>query len=119
MTLTLSEVVLPTFAKGLTTLSHILTAAQEHAKANGLDADAEYPGARLVNDMLPLAFQVQNATKTVRQTLARLQGTEDDLWENDEKTVADLLARVEKARALVKAADAAAVDARAEETVTL
>lgn len=119
MTLTLSEVVIPTFSKGLNTLTHILTAAQEHAKAHNLDADAEYPGARLIDDMLPLAFQVQNATKTVHLTLARLQGKEAQPWENDEKTVADLLARVERARELLKSADAAAVDARAEETVTL
>lgn len=119
MTLTLSTVVLPTYAKGLATLSHLLTTAAAHAKANNLDPDAEYPGARLVADMLPLAFQVQNATSTVRRTLARLQGVEDQAWADDEKTVEDLLARVEKARALVEAADAGVIDARAGETVTL
>jgi hypothetical protein len=119
MALTLSEVVIPTFQKGLNTLTHILTVAKEHAGTIGLDPDAEYPGARLADDMLPLSFQVQNATTTVRRTLARLQGTEDQPWADDEKTVADLLARVEKARALVEAADKALIDARAEEVVLL
>jgi hypothetical protein len=116
---TLSAVVLPTLAKGLATLSHILTVAAEHAKSQGLDPDAEYPSARLAPDMLPLSFQVQNATSTVRRTLARLEGKDDVPWADDEKTIADLLARVEKARGLVEAADAEAVDARAGETVVL
>jgi hypothetical protein len=119
MALTLSEVVIPTFQKGLNTLTHILTVAREHAGTIGLDPDAEYPGARLADDMLPLRFQIQNATKTVRRTLAHLQGTEDQPWADDEKTVAALLARVEKARAVVEAADRGLIDARAEEVIYL
>ena len=118
-TLTLSTALLPTFTKGLATLSHILTAAAEHAQAQGLDADAEYVSARLAPDMLPLSFQVQNATTTVRRTLARLEGKEDGPWPGEEKTVAELLGRVEQARKLVEEADAGLVDRRAGETVLL
>jgi len=119
MSLTLSQVVLPTYTKGLATLTHILNAAAEHAKANGIDADAEFVGARLAPDMLPLSFQVQNATNTVRRTLARLQGQEDQPWADGETTIAQLLERVEKARKVVQEADAAVVDAKAGEEVDL
>ncbi|KAK3368699.1 hypothetical protein B0H63DRAFT_80189 [Podospora didyma] len=118
-TLTLAYVVIPTFTSGLNTLSHILSVAEAHAKANGLDADAEYPSASLTEDMRPLSFQVQNATSTVRRTLARLTGTPEPVWEDKEVTLADLRARIAKAHALLKEADAAAVNARAEQTVDL
>ncbi|KAL2134418.1 hypothetical protein VTI74DRAFT_257 [Chaetomium olivicolor] len=119
MALTLSEVVLPVFSKGLNTLAHILTVAEEHAKSNNLDPDTEYPNARLIDDMLPLSFQVQNATSTVRRTLARLEGKEDQPWEDNEKTIADLRARVAKAQELLASADRGLVDKRAEEVVEL
>ncbi len=119
MSLTLSSVVLPTFNKALSTLSHILTAAAEHAKTQNLDADAEYLAARLAPDMLPLTFQVQNATTTVRRTLARIEGREDVPWADDEKTIDDLLARVAKAKALLEGYDGAIVDGRAGETIVM
>lgn len=119
MALTLSSLVIPTFTKGLNTLSHILAVAEEHARANNLDPDAEYPDARLIDDMRPLAFQVQNATRTVRVTLARLEGREDQPWQDDETTVADLKARVATALAVVRGADPAALDAAADRLVGL
>ncbi|KAM7200840.1 protein of unknown function (DUF1993) domain containing protein [Naviculisporaceae sp. PSN 640] len=117
MTLTLSSVVLPTFSRGLDTLTHILKAAQEHAATNGIDADATYPNARLVEDMRPLTFQVQNSTRTVLRVVHRLQGTAEDTWEDNETTFADLYARIEKAQELIKKADAKAIDERAETEV--
>ncbi|KAK3358223.1 hypothetical protein B0T25DRAFT_477412 [Lasiosphaeria hispida] len=118
-TITLSDHVISTFTNGLATLSHVLRVAEAHAAANGLDADAEYLQARLVADQLPLTFQVQNATVTVRKNIARLTGAADVAWADDEKTFADLHARIAKALDVLKSADAAAIDARAEEEVEL
>lgn len=117
--ITLSEVVLSTYSKGLDTLTHILKAAQEHAQANGIDADATYPNARLIDDMLPLSFQVQNVTRTVLKVVNRLQGTEEEVWENDEKTFADLYKRIEKAKNVIQGADAKLIDERADVEVEL
>ncbi|KAK4649814.1 hypothetical protein QC762_704830 [Podospora pseudocomata] len=119
MSLTLSSITISTFSKGLSTLVHILQKAEEYAASQGLDANAEYINARLIDDMLPLTFQVQNATNTVRKTLTRSQGKADQPWEDGEKTFADLYARIEKARQVIKEADAAAIDAKADETVDL
>lgn len=119
MSLTLSSVVLPTFSKGLDTLTHILKTAQDHAAKNGIDADATYPDARLIEDMRPLTFQIQNSTRTVLRVVNRLQGTPEDVWEDNETTFADFYARIEKAQALVKKADVKAIDERAETEVEL
>lgn len=115
--LTLSEVVLPTFSKGLDTLTHILQSAQDHAAKNGIDADKVYPGARLIEDMRPLSFQVQNSTRTILRVVHRLQGTTEEVWQDDETTFADLYARIEKARGVIAAADRAVIDARADTEV--
>lgn len=119
MSLTLSSITISTFSKGLSTLVHILQKAEEYAASQGLDANAEYINARLIDDMLPLTFQVQNVTNTVRKTLTRSQGKADEPWEDGEKTFAGLYARIEKARQVIKEADAAAIDAKADETVDL
>lgn len=119
MSLTLSSLTLQTFSSGLSTLSHILKKAQDHA---GGDADSVFPSARLIDDQLPLTFQVQTATSTVRKTLARLQGQEDDgqpAWEDKETTFAELFERIETAKKLISGADAAKIDERAEAEVEL
>lgn len=122
MALALSELVLSTYARGLRALSHILAVAERHARASGLpDPETAYADARLIDDMRPLAFQVQNATRTVRATLERLGGAGSGAaeWDNSERTLAELRARVESALALVEAADREAIDARAAEEVEL
>ncbi|KAK3322931.1 hypothetical protein B0H66DRAFT_555517 [Apodospora peruviana] len=116
--LTLSELVIETFTKGLGSLTQILQKAEEHAKATGIDADAVYPSARLVDDMLPLTFQVQIATRTVLKVLTRLQGGDATIdWEDDEKTFADLYKRIDKAREVILSADKGVIDGRQLEIV--
>ncbi|KAK4456762.1 hypothetical protein QBC42DRAFT_214198 [Cladorrhinum samala] len=121
MSLSLSALTLQTFSSGLSTLSHILKKAQEHSPQ---DVDSKFASARLIDDQLPLTFQVQVATNTVRKTLARLQGREtsqDGLphWEDNETTFAQLLERLEAAKDLVSKADAAKIDERADVEVEL
>ncbi|KAK4188594.1 hypothetical protein QBC35DRAFT_495881 [Podospora australis] len=115
----LSSVVINYFSKGLSTLQHILQKAEEHAASQGKDATAEFIDAKLIDDMKPLTFQVQNSTSTVRKTLYRLQGQEDQPWEDNEKTFADLYARVEKARKLIQDADQGKIDELADSEVDL
>ncbi|KAK0631087.1 hypothetical protein B0T17DRAFT_616653 [Bombardia bombarda] len=118
--ITLSTLVTETFSKGLKTLTHILEVAEKHAKENGVDANT-YLDARLIDDMKPLSFQVQVATNTVAKTISRLQGLPDatDAWTSDETTVEQLHARIKKAEAIIAAADASVIDAKAGEQVDL
>jgi len=118
-TLTLSQIILPAFTKGLKTLDHILARAEQHAASKGLDPNVEYPNARLIDDMNPLIFQVQNTTKAVRVTLSRILGQEFEAWTDDEKTVSDLHKRISLALKLVDGVDAKKIDERAAEIVEL
>ncbi len=93
------------------------TKAEQYAKEKGLDADAVFPEARLIDDQNPLTFQVQTSTRTVKTTLGRLTGVETEPFKDSEKTLADLHARVQAALELLETADAAVVNARAEERV--
>jgi hypothetical protein len=117
--ISLSQIVIPTFTKGLKTLDHIISRAEQHAKENGLDPNVEYPDARLAEDMRALTFQVQNATTTVRKTLARLTGQEIEAWKDDEQTIADLHKRINLALSLLKSADTKQINDRADDQVEL
>jgi hypothetical protein len=64
--------------------------------------------ARLSPDMHPLSFQIQTATDHVKGSLSRLAGREIPSWQDTEKTIDDLKARIQKAidyAATFKAAD--------------
>lgn len=115
----LYDLSIPTFVKGLETFDHVLVKADEYAKAQGLDVDAVFPQARLIDDQLPLAFQVQNATKAVQVAVGRLTGTEPTLFENNEKTVEDLRRRIQKTQDLLKTVKPDAVNSREDTLVDL
>src|SRR3569833_3469366 len=95
--ITLSDVAIKTFKRSHTTIDRILSKAEAFALQNGLDANAVYPGTRLIDDQNPLVFQVQNATKTVRINVDRLTGTETKPIEETEVTYEDLHARIRAA----------------------
>ncbi|WDK22962.1 hypothetical protein CGRA01v4_14253 [Colletotrichum graminicola] len=116
--ITVYDAVIPLFINGLKTFDHILSKAEEYAKANNIDANT-YPEARLVEDQLPLTFQVQNATKTVKTNVGRLTGVELEPFENKEKTIEDLHKRIEEALDLLSKVDAATVNAKADDQVDL
>lgn len=100
------EIVVPLFISGLETYDHILEQAEVYAKEKSLDVDATFFEARLVEDQLPLKFQVQNTTSLAQINLGRLIGEDITPFEKDEKTVADLRKRVQKTIEFLKAADA-------------
>ncbi|KAF7551264.1 hypothetical protein G7Z17_g5118 [Cylindrodendrum hubeiense] len=116
--LPLYDAVVPTLIKGLTTFDHVLTKAEEYAKENNKDVN-EFTQARLVEDQLPFAFQVQNASKAAQVAIGRLTGTEPAFFENTEKTFEDLHKRIQKTLEELKAVDPAVVNSRAGEQVDL
>lgn len=118
-TVNVYDVVIPTFTNGLKTFDHILTKAEEYAKEKGLDANATFPQARLIEDQKPLIFQVQNATKTVLVTIGRLTGTELPPFESNEQTLEDLHKRIQDTIQILRSVDAATVNAKANDQVTM
>ncbi len=116
--LTFYEVSIPTFTKGLHTLQAILAKAEAYAKSKGLDAD-EYAEAALCEGMKPLNFQVQVVSNTVKKAVWRLTGDEIESWDDDEDTMAQLNARIQKTLDLLKTVDPKQLDGKEDDNVEL
>ena len=109
MAITMYQASVPVFQRNLTSLKAILDKAAAHAAAQKID-EAVFVTARLYPNMLPLSKQVQIASDFARGTTARLAGGEPPAWEDNEKTLADLVARVDKTLEFLKTFTAAQVD---------
>jgi len=109
MTISMYQASVPAFVRGLTSLKTILEKAVAHAQAKKVD-DAVFVEARLFPDMLSLARQVQIASDFARGTSARLAGVEPPPMEDNEKTLSELIARVDKSLEYVKTFTAAQID---------
>ncbi|CAH0019353.1 unnamed protein product [Clonostachys rhizophaga] len=116
--LTLYDTIVPVLIRGLNTFDHVLTQAEKYAKEKNEDVNT-YVQDRLVEDQLPLGFQVQNTSKAVQVAIGRLTGTEPAFFENNEKTIDDLHNRIKKTLDQLKALDVAQVNARAGQEVTV
>ena len=84
------------FSRMLTNLLAMLDKAEAYAAERKFSPDV-LVNQRLAPDMLPLAFQIQNATDHAKGAAARLSGQELPSWPDDEKTFEDLKGRVRKA----------------------
>jgi hypothetical protein len=117
MKMSMYEASVPAFVRGLTALKTVLTKGQAHAAAKKID-DAVMVNLRLVADMLPLKSQVHVATDFSRGTVARLAGTEPPKWEDNETTMAELIARVERAIEAVNAVPKEKIDGSEDREIT-
>jgi uncharacterized protein len=117
MPYTLSQVALPTFEIGLNALTGVLDKAAAFAAAKKLDP-AVLPQWRLAPDMFALARQVQVVCDQAKNGGARLAGIEPPRYEDTEKTIDELKARVAKTLAFVKTLDAKQIDATTEREIT-
>jgi hypothetical protein len=113
----MSQASLPVFEIGLTALSGVLDKAAAFASAKKIDA-AVLPQYRLAPDMFALARQVQVACDMAKNGGARLAGVEPPKFEDDEKTIDELKARIAKTITFVKSLDAAKIDAAGEREIT-
>jgi hypothetical protein len=83
------------FARSLKNLDTIIGKAVSHAEARKFDVN-NFIGLRLFPDMLPFAKQVQIATDMAKAAAANLGGKEAPKFEDNEKTVDELRARLRK-----------------------
>ncbi len=83
------------FTKMLHNLSLLLDKAQKHAEAKKFEPEVLL-NSRLSPDMLPLTCQVQIACDTAKLATSRLTGKEAPVYEDTEKTIPELKARIEK-----------------------
>lgn len=85
------------FSKMLMNLSQILEKSGKFAEQKNFDV-ANLLNARLAPDMFNLLRQVQIASDTAKFGAARLTGTEAPKFEDNETTLAELQARIQKTR---------------------
>jgi hypothetical protein len=100
MPLSMYDASVPVFVRTLTQLRWILGKAAADAQARNID-DEVLAQARLYPDMFPLVNQVQIATDMARGCAARLTGGEPPKEEDNERTLAELCARVDRALAFL------------------
>ncbi|HEX5047864.1 MAG TPA: DUF1993 domain-containing protein [Gammaproteobacteria bacterium] len=95
MTISISDQ-LAVFSHMLSNLDKIFTKAEADCEARKIDPQV-YINSRLAPDMLPLTRQVQIMTDQVKGGASRLAGKEPPKWADEEKSFADLHARIQKA----------------------
>lgn len=77
-----------------------LDKAERYAKAKGLDAD-DFLTRRLAPDMQPFVYQVQSVSDYIKAAAAWLSGQTPPRYEDNEKTIDELRARIRKTVAYV------------------
>jgi hypothetical protein len=117
MSITMYQASVPQFIRMLGNLKGILDKAAAHAAARKI-AETVILDARLFPDMFPLTRQVQIATDFARGTGARLAGVEPPPVEDNERSFAELAARVDVAIAYLRTLPAAQIDGSEARQIT-
>jgi hypothetical protein len=95
MKISMYDAAVKTGLRMMTNLAAILEKAAQHAEAKKIDP-AVFVGARLAPDMFPLSRQVQIASDTAKIGAARLAAIEAPAFEDNEKTLPELVERTRK-----------------------
>lgn len=118
MTISMYQASVPRFVSSLTNLSNILDKAQTHVDARKLDP-AALTSYRLFPDMLPFTKQVQIACDTAKGAVARLAGIELPVFEDNEKTLAELQARIAKTLTFIQSVTAQQIDGSEDKEIVV
>jgi hypothetical protein len=117
MTISLYQASVPAFERALRNLRHILDKGAAHAEGRGIAPDTLLD-LHLVDDMLPFSRQVQIACDMAKNGAARLAGMEPPVMPDEETTVDQLRARIDRVLAFLRGIDAVSIDgAEAREIV--
>ena len=118
MTMSMHSASVPVFVRMLANVATWLDKAEAHAKARNFEP-AVYLEARLAPDMLPFPAQIQIACDMAKFCVARLSGAEAPKFADDEKTLADLKARIAKTSEFLRSVSADALDGTDDKSVTI
>jgi hypothetical protein len=97
------------FKRALSQLQHVMEKAVANAKARNFET-AVLVGARLAPDMLPLARQVQLTSDFAKNSMARLAGIDPPKFEDNETTMDELFARVQRTLEFIDSVPAASLE---------
>lgn len=118
MAISMYQASIPAFLQMIRAMSAILDKAEAHTAARKMD-----PGLllayRLAPDMFTLARQIQIMTDFAKGGSARLAGMEPPKYDDDEKTIADLKARLDKTASFLKGLKQGDIDGSEERDITV
>lgn len=115
---TMSQISIPVFVKHLNALAGCLKKTQALYAEKKFD-EATLLSYRLYPDMFSFTRQVQQATEHARNCTGMLAGVEAPKYEMNEKSLADLIARVEKSVAWLNSVKPDQVDGTEAKNVTV
>ncbi len=118
MTISMYQASIPNFIRGLTNLSALLEKGAAHAAQKKFDPTVLID-SRLAADMLPLKAQIRIATDGAKGAAARLAGQEPPVYEDNETTLPELIARVKKTIDYLNSFNPAQIDGSEEKAVSL
>lgn len=118
MPLSLYDITIPVFIRGLTNLSVILSKGSTFADTQNLPA-AHLLEARLIEDMAALPFQIQRASDTAKGSASRVAGVEPVAMPDDETTFEELQARIQKTIDFLKTVPEDSMDGKEEKEIVL
>ena len=95
MSISMTEILVPTINRALKNLSAVLDKGAAFAEKKQIEGTV-LTGSRLAPDMFPLSRQVQIACDIAKGAAARLSGTEIPKFEDTETTFPELKARIDK-----------------------
>ena len=108
----------PLFKKMLDALDAVIVKTEQHVAEKKIEPDAILQ-ARLFPDMFPFVRQVQIACDFAKSVPARLAGVEVPSYEDNERTFADLHARIAKTLAFADGIDAKKFDGTEKREIVL
>ena len=117
MKVSMYQASIPPITRSLNNLAAVLEKAAAHAEAKKIE-----PGvlvdSRLFPDMFPLAKQVQLASDISKGGSSRLAQVEPPAFEDNEKTIPELVARLKKTVAYLETLKPEQIDGSEDRTVT-
>lgn len=96
MPISFYSISIPVFERMLKNLLGIIEKAEANATERKIKPEV-LAGSRLAPDMYPLSFQVQSATDRSKFFVARVTGRDAPSWADEEQTLVELKARINKA----------------------
>lgn len=118
MTVSLYQLSVPVFRRGLGALAHGLSKAEAFAAETGRPAE-EIFAARLAPDMLAYSAQIQRVSDTSKNAIGRILGVAPPAMADEEKSFAELQDRIARTVAYIDAQGEATVDARSGAEVVM
>ncbi|MBN7138234.1 hypothetical protein A7A76_03910 [Lysobacter enzymogenes] len=118
MSLSLYDISVPAFQRGLDVLSHLLEQGVAHARAQGQDP-AQLLTGRLAPDMYTLIGQVQSASDAAKFGAARLAGIAPPSFADTETTLEELRERIAKTQAFLSTVTPQSMDGQEEREIVI